>query len=91
MKREPVMTAQTITALISAGMVMLVALGLVKLDDTQQAAIMAFAIALTNVIAGFVTRSWVTPLSDPKDSSGVPLVPINTVPVAPPSDTPGRI
>lgn len=89
MKGEPVLTAQSITALISAGLVMLVALGVVDLDETQQAALMAFAIAAVNVIAGIVARSWVTPLSAPKakteDGSLVPLVRADTLqPPTPP-------
>lgn len=78
MRNEPVLTAQSITALISAGMVALVALGVIDLDDTQQAAIMAFAIAAVNVIAGVIARSWVTPVANPKarieDGSLVNLV-----------------
>lgn len=80
MKNEPVLTAQSITALISAGIVALVALGVIDLDDTQQAAVMAFAIALVNVIAGVIARSWVTPLSNPKDADGVKLVRNTEVP-----------
>ena len=72
--REPVLTAQSITALISAGMVMLVALNVIDLDDTQQAAIMAFAIAAVNIIAGVIARSWVTPLASPRAADGTPLV-----------------
>lgn len=74
MRNEPVLTAQAITGLISAAMVMLVALGVINLDDTQQAAIMAFAIAAVNVLSGVIARSWVTPLANHRAADGTELV-----------------
>jgi hypothetical protein len=74
MKNEPVVTAQMVTAVISALIVMLVTLGFVELDNTQQAAIMAFSIAVINLVAAVVTRAKVTPLSNPRDRDGVSLV-----------------
>lgn len=75
MNTEPVLTAQSITALISAGLVMLVALGVIQLDDAQQGAIMAFAIAAVNILFAVWARARVTPLANPRNNLGQPLEP----------------
>lgn len=72
--KEPVITAQALSGLVSAGLVMLVALGLVRLDETQQAAVLAFSIAFINALFGIWARSKVTPLAEPRDRAGFRLV-----------------
>lgn len=75
MRNEPVLTAQGITAAISALLVMAVALGWVTLDTTQQAAVMAFVVAAVNIGAGLLARSRVTPVANPHNTAGERLVP----------------
>lgn len=74
MRNEPVLTAQAVTAVISALLVMAVSLGWVTLDTTQQAAVMAFVVAAVNIGAGLLARSRVTPIANPKAADGTPLI-----------------
>ena len=60
-KNNPAVTASAIVALVETGLVMLVALGVVNLDDTQMVAIMAFVAAFIPVVAGIVVREQVVP------------------------------
>lgn len=78
MKREPVVTASALVGVIMSGLAMLVALGVIRLDPDQMSAIETFlvaAIPLTIVVVGGLwARSQVTPLVDPRDKDGQPLV-----------------
>lgn len=67
-----------LVALINTGVAMLTGLGVVQWDTTQQQLVNGFAVALINLLV-FIgswlwTRRKVTPLADPKDEKGVPLV-----------------
>jgi len=73
MNKEPVLTAATISGLISAALVMLVALEVIKLNDTQMAAIVGFVALAAPIAISLWPRSQVTPLSAPRDTDGVPL------------------
>lgn len=73
LKREPVIIANSIAALISALIVAAVALGYLDWDAEQQAAVMAVVVAAVNVIAGIVGRALVTPVASPRDDAGAPL------------------
>lgn len=79
---EPVGTATTISAglivLVNATVVMLTSLGVVQWDSAQQAAINGFVVAIVNVASVILPMLWarkqVTPLAEPKDEDGSPLV-----------------
>lgn len=79
---EPVVQAATITGLISAGLVMLVTLGIIDIDTNAQAAIMGFVALAVPIAISFWPRSVVTPLNDPqittKTGEVVPLVRADT-------------
>jgi hypothetical protein len=73
MNKEPVLTAATISGLVSAALVMLVALEVLKLNDTQMAAIVGFVALAAPIVISLWPRSQVTPLNSPKDVDGVEL------------------
>lgn len=66
MNNEPVITAATVTGIVSAGLVMLISLNMLTLSDTQQAAVMGFITLIVPVIIAFWPRSKVTPVENPK-------------------------
>ena len=78
MKREPVIIAAAVVALIEATIIAAVAFGW-GINPDQQAALMGVIIAAAAVIAPLVGAIWarskVTPVSDPKDDAGYLLVP----------------
>lgn len=75
--REPVMWANIVAAIMSV-LSLLVALDVISLTDEQFAAIEtavgAFGVVFWPILAGLIARSQVTPLADPKDVDGAPLV-----------------
>lgn len=80
LEQESVITAATLSGLISAALVMLVALNVIQLDDAQMAAIVGFVALATPIAISFWPRSQVTPLSAPRDTDGVTLSRPNDVP-----------
>ena len=62
MKREPVVTASTITAVVAAGLALAAAFGL-HLSKEQTAAIMGAVALLAPIVAGFIGRQFVTPVT----------------------------
>lgn len=89
MDREPLITAATITALVSALVGLVVQFG-VELTDGQQKAIFAVAAILAPLIVGFIARRKVTPTSqvraqydsednlvDPRDGRAVAVTKIS--------------
>lgn len=80
---EPVVVANAIAALLSAGIVALVALGYLPWDETQQAAVMGVVVAAVNVIAAVWARQRTTPLVEPRDIDGAPLTRPNNSPALP--------
>lgn len=78
MKSEPVLTAGAIVGVIMSGLIMLVALKVVNLDDTQMGTIQAFLVALVPLLltvgAALWARSRVTPTAAPKTKEGEPAV-----------------
>lgn len=73
-EREPVVLANMIAAAVSAVLVALVALGYLPWNEGQQAAVVGAVIAITNVVAAVWARAQVTPMTDPRDFDGTPLV-----------------
>lgn len=65
-KNEPVVTSATISGLISAALVMLVALNIIKLDNNQMIAIGGFLALAAPIAISFWPRSVVTPVAEPQ-------------------------
>lgn len=80
MSKEPVVIANSIAALVSAIIVAAVALGYLPWSPEQQAAVMAVVVAAVNVVAGVWARQQSTPLVEPRDVDGEPLIRPNGVP-----------
>lgn len=76
--REPVITTASVTALIIAVCALLRAFG-VPITGDEQDAITGFVGAAGVIVAGFIARGYVTPLSSPRTNTGRPLVPAGTV------------
>lgn len=64
MKREPVLTSASITALVSAVIALLVAFGL-KLNGDQQTAILGVVAIAAPLVVALVSRPRVTPVATP--------------------------
>lgn len=71
---EPVAVAAAVQAALAA----LVTLGWLNLDDTTTAAIGTVVAALVAAIVTARARAQVTPVADPTDTDGTPLVPANS-------------
>lgn len=71
---EPVVTAATISALISALLIWLRRMGWLPMDDAQFTDFMGFVVLLIPIAGALVARRFVTPLAAPKDNDGVELV-----------------
>jgi hypothetical protein len=65
MTREPLVTAATITALVTALIGLLVAFG-VDLTDDQQTAVLGVVAVVAPLVVALFTRSKVTPVKDPR-------------------------
>jgi hypothetical protein len=74
--REPVLFQTLVMAIINLGIVF----GVVNLDDAQ---IGGINLALAAIL-GFIVRKAVTPLAEPKNNQGQPLVPAASQPPQPP-------
>ncbi len=70
---KPVTVGTTVVALITAVLALLVAFG-VELTNEQTAAILGVAGVLVPIVAGIWISRKTTPLAEPKDDDGVPLV-----------------
>ncbi len=62
-KHEPAAIGGAIIAILETGLLMLIALDIVSLDDGQMAAIMAFVAALIPVVVNLVVRETVIPVA----------------------------
>ena len=80
----PVVTAATVQAVLAA----LVTLGWVQLDNSAVAAIATAIAAVIAAVTTWLARSRVTPVANPVDASGTPLVPAQPVPDAPADPAP---
>lgn len=69
MNREPLVTAGTLAAVLSAVFVLLVAFG-IDIDDDKQAAILGVVAVLFPLVSPLFARSKVTPVADPRDDDG---------------------
>lgn len=71
-RREPILKAATVVALVSALIGLLVAFG-VPLTDAQRESIVALVTILAPFAVWWIARRSTTPLSDPRDNAGAPL------------------
>lgn len=78
MNREPVMTAGTLAGLVAGVIALLIAFG-VGVTPEQQKSILDFIPAVfafaAPIVAAYFARKQVTPVADPKNDQGVPLIP----------------
>ncbi len=73
LKREPVVLNNALTGVIETGLLLAVAFGL-QLTSAQIGAIMAFVVALLTLVRILLVRPQVTPVADPRDNAGHPVV-----------------
>ena len=72
-EREPVVTANTIVALVSALLVLGVSFG-APVSEEQRTAIIAVVVIIAPFVAAWWARQRVTPVADPRDNQGHRLV-----------------
>ena len=82
MNREPLVSAASITALVSAVVAVLAAFGL-DLSQDQTAALVGLVAVVAPLIVALVVRPKVTPVADPRTVDGVPLIPVGSTPPPP--------
>ncbi len=75
LSNEPVVTAASVAALISAIIVFVRSMGWLVLSDDQFANLMAMVAIALPIIGAVIARRFVTPLAAPKDNAGNALVP----------------
>ena len=78
MNREPVLTAGAIVGAILSLVAALVAFGVVDWSEEQigalEAALVAIVPMVLSLVGAWLARRQVTPVSDPRDNDGTPLV-----------------
>lgn len=78
MSREPVMNAAAIVALVELLIMMLVSLGVFKVESSQLEAILNFSAAFimigAPVVGAWIARRYTWPMIDPRDDEGNGLV-----------------
>lgn len=77
MRREPLLTTAVITALIAALLRVFIEFG-VPLSEGQTGALLDLVTVLAPFVVWAVGRYFVTPVADPRDNQGNPLVPAST-------------
>lgn len=90
MRGEPILTGSAIVAVITAGLQWVRLMGWIDWTDEQFNQFMLFMGLVVPLAGGFIMRTWVTPLSNPKakteDGSMVGLVRADTgLPPGPPA------
>lgn len=78
MSNEPVLTAAAVAPILIALIYTLRAFGVPLTDDQQESIITLIATALPLLLAWWA-RQKVTPVANPKNDEGVPLVPVTEV------------
>jgi len=78
MSREPVLNAATIVGLVEFFIVMLISLGVFKVDNAQLETILNFSAAFimiaAPVVGAWIARRYTWPMVDPRDDEGTALV-----------------
>jgi type IV secretory pathway TrbF-like protein len=72
--QRPIEVIELIKILVNAAVVWVVVMGFWPMDAMQQAATLTFFLAVVNVAGALWQKNQVTPLVDPKDKTGEPLV-----------------
>lgn len=80
MNREPVVLSALFLALIESGIVLARLMGWLQMNEEQFGGLMLFVAAMT-AVGSFVLRNYITPMSDPIDDDGVPLVRADRMPL----------
>jgi hypothetical protein len=75
--REPVAITNAVFAVIQAGLTLLLAFNVITLTDTQSTALLGFLNVLFALFNIIFVRSKVTPVADPRNDQGQPLVSVN--------------
>lgn len=75
-KKEPVMTAATITPIVLVVVRVVESVFGVEVDAETQTALVALLVTVLPIALAYVARQRVTPVSSPFDNDGVPLVPV---------------
>ena len=72
---EPVSWAGAITTIIESALLLLISFGVIDVTEDQVQMILALVVAVTGAIGPMLwARSQVTPLVEPTDEDGTPLV-----------------
>lgn len=74
MNNEPLFSKATLVAVASAALAVLVAFG-INLDPVQVASILGFVGVVAPFVVAYLARKHVTPVANPKDDNGSPLIP----------------
>ncbi len=78
MSREPVLNAAAIVGLVELFVIMLVSLGILRVEDTQLQTILNFSAAFimitAPVVGAWIARRYTWPMLDPRDDEGNELV-----------------
>lgn len=73
MRREPLLNAGAVGAVVAALLTLLTAWGL-DLSDAQRTSVLGFVAVVTPLVVAWFSRGSVTPGSDPRDNAGNPLL-----------------
>lgn len=82
MSDEPVLSANTLVALVSAVLVLAISFGM-PMTEEQRAAILGVVVIVAPIAAALWARSQVTPLADPRDIDGAELTRPDNTPALP--------
>ena len=74
-QNEPVVTAASVAALVSAIILWARLMGWLPMTDEQFNALMVVVTLALPIIGALIARRFVTPLASPKDNAGNALVP----------------
>lgn len=75
MKREPISIINAIVTVIQATIPLLLAFGIAEITKEQSAAITTAVVSWGGLLGTFIGRTRVTPVADPRDDEGRPLMP----------------
>lgn len=79
--REPVAITNALFAVIQAGLTVLLVFNVISLTQEQSAAVLGFLNVLFALFNIIFVRNQVTPVADPRDENGQPLVSLSATQV----------
>lgn len=71
---KPVLNIELLKVAVNAFIIWLVVMGYWPMNEMQQAATITFFMALVSLVGGFFQNQQTTPLAQPEDTDGTPLV-----------------